>query len=569
MARPSGRGAVTSVNGQTGPVVLDGDDLAFTPTHSGTKADGVTTVAGMLDHNHLYVGTAGVWWSEPTLEAVAPVNGSTYEVTTPTIGTVPLTGAPINLPAGRDAAVIHPGSVLGLGTVKVALIGDVVGPLVHGETVLDGLTLINVSADSSSRDLEVTTTARFVSVDDVVLAGAGGVTVKDTTAPIALRGLILAPPAPGSRGIEFDGAINSVFVTGSFTQAPAGGDYTAYTVLDTCTVDNQFFFDTNSIVTQSATDHLLHIDSASTLPGGAPLPTSVVGVGVFGCAVLGPGLLFDPTGRGADDIQLVSRDHLNASRSNYIGDVRVNTTGAPPILLDHTGSADLPIVIPADNSGNGGTGGTLRTLTLTAAVERHSLLLDVVDAASVAAGGTYTGSDNDYPATQASTSGSGTGAEFTVTLAGGTITAVVSLDKLGEGYAIGDTITLAVVGPTETVAAVLDVDAVGWVLRTDGAVSGLTGPIAWRADVRRGGGAGSTVFGYITRRSGGIGPWVEVDGTRSTPLIMTATSTQINGATILNDIGPGDEWRVVLVNNNIGSNTTLVEVLDLADSAES
>jgi len=82
-----------------------------------------------------------------------------------------------------------------------------------------------------------------------------------------------------------------------------------------------------------------------------------------------------------------------------------------------------------------------------------------ITAVSVNSGGTYTGADGDYPATQASTSGSGTDAEFTVTLASGAVAGVALIDEGGTNYAVPDTITLTVIGPTETVAAVLNVDS--------------------------------------------------------------------------------------------------------------
>lgn len=78
---------------------------------------------------------------------------------------------------------------------------------------------------------------------------------------------------------------------------------------------------------------------------------------------------------------------------------------------------------------------------------------------SIGAGGTFTGSDGDYSATQASTSGSGTGATFIVTITTGAITAVKVVNT-GTGYAATDTIVPAVSGVTETVAASITVDSI-------------------------------------------------------------------------------------------------------------
>lgn len=77
---------------------------------------------------------------------------------------------------------------------------------------------------------------------------------------------------------------------------------------------------------------------------------------------------------------------------------------------------------------------------------------------SVNAGGTFTGiTDAVLVATQASTSGSGTGAVFSVTLVGGVVTLPL-VTETGFGYIVGETITLLVEGTTESVAATVDVD---------------------------------------------------------------------------------------------------------------
>ena len=66
-----------------------------------------------------------------------------------------------------------------------------------------------------------------------------------------------------------------------------------------------------------------------------------------------------------------------------------------------------------------------------------------------------------YYATQASTSGSGVKANFTITVVGGVVTSFV-VDSVGSGYAIGDTITLDVPSvaqtPNVTTAPVLTVE---------------------------------------------------------------------------------------------------------------
>jgi len=77
-------------------------------------------------------------------------------------------------------------------------------------------------------------------------------------------------------------------------------------------------------------------------------------------------------------------------------------------------------------------------------------------------------SAGNYAAIQRSTSGSGSGATFTVTAAvsgiATVVTAVVSIDSAGSGYAVNDTITLdltSVADGNEKAYAVLEIDSIG------------------------------------------------------------------------------------------------------------
>lgn len=110
--------------------------------------------------------------------------------------------------------------------------------------------------------------------------------------------------------------------------------------------------------------------------------------------------------------------------------------------------------------------GTIDTIissngTLLVCQEQFAILDTGAIASSINTAGTYTGGTaGDYTVTQASTSGTGTGVEFVVTSSGTTITAVY-ISKAGSGYEAGDTVTISVpTGHTETVAAIIDIDAI-------------------------------------------------------------------------------------------------------------
>ena len=81
-----------------------------------------------------------------------------------------------------------------------------------------------------------------------------------------------------------------------------------------------------------------------------------------------------------------------------------------------------------------------------------------VTSSSINTGGIFVG-DGQFAATQASTSGSGTGFTCTVTVSGGAVTSIDSIDSGGLGYLVSETITLTGI-PNEILACILDVDAV-------------------------------------------------------------------------------------------------------------
>ncbi len=82
-------------------------------------------------------------------------------------------------------------------------------------------------------------------------------------------------------------------------------------------------------------------------------------------------------------------------------------------------------------------------------------------AVSILAGGTFSASDGEHTATQASTDESGSGATFTVTITSNTVASVDAILTAGSGYIVGEVITLDISTATESVAATLTVDDIG------------------------------------------------------------------------------------------------------------
>tara|TARA_B110000285_G_scaffold224074_1_gene280417 strand:+ start:150 stop:650 length:501 start_codon:yes stop_codon:yes gene_type:complete len=146
-----------------------------------------------------------------------------------------------------------------------------------------------------------------------------------------------------------------------------------------------------------------------------------------------------------------------ASAINTIGAVRskplqlalANVSGVLYVSKQHLGSW-LP-------NGMVAGGATLPTVVVGAPVAPP---VGEVLTASVHTAGTFTGAvAGNYTATQSGTTGVGTGATFTVTMDSTSVTAVVSIDTVGEGYVVGDRITLNAPSGSQTSAALIRVDS--------------------------------------------------------------------------------------------------------------
>lgn len=127
------------------------------------------------------------------------------------------------------------------------------------------------------------------------------------------------------------------------------------------------------------------------------------------------------------------------------------------------GDKDYFTGLISDFSKTGGDGNTIigRSLAIIPAGDTQEIRVSGVLTASILLGGTFTGiTDGSFAATQASTDGAGIGAEFQVTMVAGTLTAISLINASGSGYIATEIITLAVPGPTETVAATVTVDSV-------------------------------------------------------------------------------------------------------------
>lgn len=151
---------------------------------------------------------------------------------------------------------------------------------------------------------------------------------------------------------------------------------------------------------------------------------------------------------------------------------RMVATGTPDIhkVYEVIASPDTDTNPTTDQEaapvGSGGAnwleiGSTNRWRMFREKANEKTLSSDAVNVASITNAGLGYSSDGQFTATQASTSGTGTGAEFTVTIAGGVVTSIDAVLSGGSGYAKTDTITIDIASLTETTPAVFTVDGLG------------------------------------------------------------------------------------------------------------
>lgn len=212
------------------------------------------------------------------------------------------------------------------------------------------------------------------------------------------------------QSLAFTGTVNSgvVISTGAFTVNANGGTIT----LATNSLNNQISmpeFGNMAIIAQGTGLRL-------TLPTN---PTTGQGL----LALNGNGDL----GWGDVGGALVSIDEGNGFGYHLVLNDRTNT--------DNIGGNSLDLGYYANS-------GFLRSVTINDA-------------------GDFTGTpDGTYFGGVASTSGSGTGGRFVVTIAGGIVTAINDLEEIGNNYAVSDTITLSLNGVTQVSPCIVDVATV-------------------------------------------------------------------------------------------------------------
>lgn len=162
--------------------------------------------------------------------------------------------------------------------------------------------------------------------------------------------------------------------------------------------------------------------------------------------------------QGTRDLEL-GRDILDAGQNVLLAGLESDNAYAFRITFQN---GDLIYVTATIDSytDNIGTIDSIVGASVSLAQRNPTIRLTVTGVLTVTVdtAGTYTGvTAGEFPATQSATTGSGTGAEFLVTLAAGSVTSAKPT-KTGSGYDVADEITLAVTGgPVQTTAAVLAV----------------------------------------------------------------------------------------------------------------
>ena len=315
------------------------------------------------------LGTAIFIASEADLEKAFPNIAGVHTIDAPTIWTAPSGGVPITLTAGSSIKLVFPGSATALGVFHVALIGDVVGPLVSGESVVSGFEIVNINAAGSDFQVE-SLLGRAILIETLQLGGEDPGSIEDVFGAIVLRTLSVLAPSPTAVGMTLDGTIGIFLNNDSQAVAPGTSPYTAWTVEPTCVVTGLVAWIDNAWASQLSTDSYLDISTSATLPTGA-LPTTILGTRVTGVFRTGPGSLFEPGSVDEKDIKMYSQGNVNGPSSRYLGDAVLDPPGFADAGLDLSGSgAGTLLVVPPDN----GPGPTA-TMALAAVSQRHTLTI--------------------------------------------------------------------------------------------------------------------------------------------------------------------------------------------------
>lgn len=232
----------------------------------------------------------------------------------------------IQLPAGESIKSPDDAVLRGWNSSVDGILGNVDGPLIHGEKglVVTDLFTQNVNTGSDAYDYELTgTTMRTSRIEDCSLRGHRCIRVGNHVGLVSIRNSLATGPAPGSgpiEGIVMEGQFTALQAVGWSTGNTSPG-HTAIELKSTAVLGLAILIrDCNFIHTQDS-DRAIKLSSSATVP-------PMASIAVLDCAHVGGGALFDESAGhwGPSDIEIMARGSATGRDSTGSADFGFSST---------------------------------------------------------------------------------------------------------------------------------------------------------------------------------------------------------------------------------------------------
>lgn len=263
-----------------------------------------------------------------------------------TISSAYLVTAFVTMTPGVRFSFAPTGLIVGIGSEVSGLFGDYDGSFISGAVSIESLTLENINLGASS-ELFFVSFPGFSTVEFCQLKGTRLGRLSNLGGTQWVNNLFDGL----GEGLKVDQSAGSIqFINITVINTPAS--FIAFDILPTCTLLGAANWKLCSIITDDPGDRLIRISNLATLPGGVP-PTSIVGIQINGCSLIGPGQILEE-GVGfvtSRDLRLWSKGNGNLRDSGIAGIARFfdSTTS---ILQNYTGVGTWD-VLETDNLAGG------------------------------------------------------------------------------------------------------------------------------------------------------------------------------------------------------------------------
>ncbi len=303
--------------------------------------DTSTNVQAGYEHNRKFLGKARVVDSLASLPAAV---GGVRQISEIFLQTCPS----LILPADEQIEFIHPGGIFGFLHPKTEIVGDIAGPVVFGELVIDQTAIRQTNAAGSCFQMQSlagrTVFLRFVDLRGV--PGVFGGVVENALGAVTLDTVVCS----GIPGLKLRNTIGGMKIANpAFLSAPANS--IAIDIEASAAVGLGLIINDATMTSAAANAFFIRADNGAVFPTAAP-PTSLVGVTVSRAQLTGTPILIDVDGGSARDEKafdwIISASCFRGPTSAFKFEGSFADSASPAIQT--WGLADTLEVVPRDNS---------------------------------------------------------------------------------------------------------------------------------------------------------------------------------------------------------------------------